>query len=534
MKVSRRSSTDSGKKRDSLLKRSIANASKSAMTNDVVAENQMGEKWMNMNMPDDSFNDLMKQELVLVDSDVSLNDFEAELNIPMLQEMGESKKEETTILSETETEASTMNKSSIIDRAIAKLHEIKMAKSRESNMEETMNRLREMVSKVDTNGNGEATKLVEQLCAALNKSSKNKDTLEPAPTMVRQGTFEIDKTNDKSIDTSNNSESNSPQLQSVIEKLSEVLGNVNMNVIKTSPDNPQNTNPVVVVVVNPELGYGMSDTVTVSQNFNYNTPQPKSRTRRSQSFSSACRPNTVAPNPTRRQSIVVGTPQRTVQPARRSFSFSSPAPKNPIMQKRSSILPTVTQKPVQTVKSVLSTKPTTSNRLSFMEKLKPKIGLSLTSQKKPGNKPVPPKITGPLKVVHREKSPNLSVRTTLQQKPTPMAQSTPMSRIVTPQKPSRISFLITPSRPRSSTASTTSTLTVPKKQIASSNIKRRSSFNDKEKPSMNLNQKPKPSLVRPSTGGLLTQRKFQPSSGTSGSRQTTTLTQKSMSLKLRK
>lgn len=409
-----------------------------------------------------------------------------------------------------------------------------MAKTRESNMEDTMNKLKEMVSKVDTNGNGEATKLVEQLCVALSKSSKSKNMLEPPPTMVRQGTFDIEKPEDSSIDTSNNSESNSPQLQSVIEKLSEVLGNVNMNVIQSSPD--LNQNPVVVVVVNPEVGYDISDTVTLAQHYNYNTPQPnKQRTRRSQSFSSACRPNTVAPNPIRRESIAVTTPQRPVQPTRRSFSFSSTAPRNPIVQKRTSILPNViTQKPPQpTPISALSAKP--ANRLSFMNKLKPKIGTTKT---------VPPKVTGPLKVVHREKSPNSTVRSISSTIPrqTPVAQSTPMSRIATPQKPSRVSFLtpqkpstrvslLTPSR-RPSTA-VTSTLTVPKPLNTGPNIKRRSSFTEREKPNTNL--KPKPAVVsRPSTGGLLTQRKFPPGSSGLSSGRPSSVTQKSLTLKLRK
>lgn len=528
--TSRSTSTGSDKKRDSLLKRSITNASKAAMTNDVVAENQMREKWLNMDMPDDSFNDLMKQELVLVDSDASLNDFEAEFNIPMLKEMGESKKEEeVSPMASKEPETATTTETSIIDRAIAKLNEIKMA--RESNMEDTMNKLKEMVSKVDTKGNREATKLVEQLCVALSKSSKSKNTLEPPPTIVRQGTFDIDKPEDSSIDTSNNSESNSPQLQSVIEKLSDVLGNFNMNVIQSSPD--LNQNAVVVVVVNPEVGYDMSDTVTLAQHYNYNTPQPnKQRARRSQSFSSACRPNTVVPNPTRKESFAVTTPQRPVQPTRRSFSFSSTAPRNPIVQKRTSILPNViTQKPPQpTPISALSEKP--ANRLSFMNKLKPKIGTTKT---------FPPKATGPLKVVHREKSPNSTVRSISSTIPrqTPVAQSIPMSRIATPQKPSRVSFLtpqkpsrvslLTPSR-RPSTA-VTSTLTVPKPLNTGPNIKRRSSFT--EKPNTNL--KPKPAVIsRPSTGGLLTQRKFPPgSSGPSGGRPSS-VTQKSLTLKLRK
>lgn len=501
------------------------------MTNDVVSENQMGEKWLNMNMPDDSFNDLMKQELVLVDSDVSLNDFESELNIPMLKEMGESKREESSALSEKDTgkiEATTATNeshTSIIDRAIAKLNEIKMAKTRESNLEETISKLKDMVSKVDTEGNGEASRLVEQLCVALNKKS-NKNSLEPPPTMVRQGTFDIDKAEENlSIDTSNNSESNSPQLQSVIEKLSEVLGNVNMNVIQSSPDDPQSTNPVVVVVVNPEMGYSLSATVTLSQHHNFNTPQPKPRTRRSQSFS-ACRPSTVAPIPARRQSIAQGTPQRTVQPTRRSFSFSSPATSKPLVSKRSSILPTIEQKPIQTAPSASLAKSgsSTANRLSFMDKLKPKIGLSSTTQKKPVNKSVPLKITGPLKVIHRQKSPNASVKSLSNtHRPVPVAQSTPMSRIATPQKPTRVSFL-TPRRPPSTPATT---LNVPKQN----NIKRRSSFNDKEKANtVNSNVKPKPCLIRPNTGGLLTQRKFPPDF----SRQPGTVTQKNLTLKLRK
>lgn len=533
--MSRRSNSDSGKKRDSLLKRSIANASKSAMTNDVVVENKMGEKWMNMEMPDDSINDLMKQELVLVDSDLSLNSsFEAELNIPMLKELTESKKKESTPESENDgkMEGTITNEThtSIIDREIAKLNEIKMAKTREDNLEDTMSKLKEMVSKVDTNGNGEASQLLEQLCVVLNKKS-NKNTLEPPPVMIRQGTFNIDKTEENvSIDTSNNSDSGSPQLQAVIEKLSEVLGNVNMNVIQSSPDDPQNTNPVVVVVVNPERGYAMSDTVTISHHHNYNTPQPKPRTRRSQSFSNACRPNTAAPVPARRDSIAHGTPQRTVQPTRRSFSFGSPAPSKPIASKRSSILPSVSQKHVtplkaaQTAPSALLAKPapSTANRLSFMDKLKPKIGFSSTSQKKPANKSVPLKVTGPLKVVHREKSP-----TALRQ--TPMAQSNPMSSIATPQKPTRVSFL-TPNRPTTSA----STLTVPKSNTgANSNINRRSSFNDKaDKTSANPNLKPKPSLIRPNTGGLLTQRKFPGGLPMSGSRPT--VPQKTFTAKPRK
>ncbi|XP_063704915.1 uncharacterized protein LOC134834255 [Culicoides brevitarsis] len=541
-KISRRSTTDSGKKRDSLLKLSIVNASKSALThNDVVAENQIGEKWMNMDMPDDSFNDLMKQECVLVDavdSDMSLNDFESELNIPMLKELASKKDEETSETSKSD-EKSPVNEThtSIIDRAIAKLNEIKLAKSRQTNLDDTMTKLKEMVSKVDTNGNGEASQLVEQLCAALNKSgNSNKNTLEPPPVMVRQGTFDIDKEeNDESTEMPL-AGSDSPQLQSVIDKLSEVLGNVN---VIQSPDNPQAANPVVVVVVNnPDVGYGgMSDTVTLAQHHNFNTPQPKMRTRRSQSFSSACRPNTVAPSAMRRESIAVATPQRNnINVTRRSFSFNSPAAAKPVVAKRTSIVPSTTfnQKSALTTMKKPAVPPSTApNRMSFMDKLKPKIGIQ---QKKPTT------ITtrnGPMKVVYnpRDKSPNSSVNSTIKSLSStlnrsvqpPIAQSTPMSRFATPQKPSRLS-IVTPNRPTTAA----STLTVPKNP-AGTNIRRRSSFNDKEKPV--LNAKPKLTVTRPSTGGLLTQRKFPSGVSTASSATGTTRTSTSrapMTLKMRK
>lgn len=508
------------------------------MPNDgVVEENQMGEKWMNMEIPDDSFNDLMKQEIVLVDSDVSLNDYDTELNIPILKELDEIKKgekspsvEEETVTT-TETTSTNDTHNTIIDRAIAKLNEIKLAKTQETNLDDTMVKLREMVSKVDEGGKGEASLLLEQLCAALNKKQKssNKNLLEPPPTMIRQGTFDIDKT-EENIDSSNNSESNSPQLQTVIDKLSEVLGNVNMNVIQSSPDNPhQPTNPVVVVVVNPESGFGMSDTVTLANHHNFNTPQPKPRTRRSQSFSSAARP-TVAPNLVRRESVSYGTPQRNVQPTRRSFSFNSPAA--PIPKPRTSILPSQKPVPAKPAPSASLSKPGTSSRLSFMDKLKPKIGFSSNNAAVKNSKSVPLKISGPLKVIHREKSPDTSMKSlTNTSRQIPMAQSTPMSRIATPQKPSRVSFLTTPNRP----PGPSSTLTVPRQQNVT-NLKRRSSFNDKDKPpTTSTNLKPKTGITRPSTGGLLTQRKFPQNKGPSTNTRTGGVTQQQpLKLKLRK
>lgn len=488
------------------------------MSNEI-SPRRMSEKWMEM-IPDDSFNDLMKQEINLVDSDGS--DFEVELDIPILKRIDGEKKESPTEEKPVQNDYMFHSESStiIIDRAIAKLNEIKTAQSRSIDLNDTMIKLKEMVSRVEGSAQGEASQLLNQLALALSRKSNNNDFSEPPPTMIRQGTFDIDKPSennheisDSSANSSNHSETNL-QVQTVIEQLSRALGSVNLNVIQANCDENSASNPVVVVVVNPESGFGMSETVTLNSTTSYNTPSPKARARRSQSFNTnSSRPSIVSQaNPIQKASAYLGTPQRQVEAKRRSFSFSKrpsivpPSPSVSLAQKR--VVPQVKEAKPAPIKS------------GFLDRLKPKLGLGASNAEKKVTKQVPLKATVPMRSVARTNSPDRRSIRSLPAHTTPIrpaATSTPMmSRIATPQKAtqSRVSFL-TPSRP---STSTTSMIGTPAK-----NVPRRRSFNDKEKPiGLTASRSmPRPSTTipqKPSTIGTLTQRKFPPQSASSTTR----------------